>query len=385
MYLFVGIVVGVLVVLYSGRAAGRRAQPGRRRSAAPSGRVVRSLASMAAVADLRGPAPAGTIHRAAVTLNGGVAWVVYGAHARHRRHLAGRRPRPWRRGWWGCSGSCCRATGSLPRCRTSPRRSGRCCPGRATYFGLLAIAQNDLDAGLASLTKAAALALAIAIGVNLGSEISRLFLQGAGRGRGRTPRGQADARLLAAGACGLDRFCGTATAGCPWLVAPTRRSRRPTQPRAPEAGRGTWLSVLRVVLALVALLVLVRGVLVALGVLLGVRLLLGLLVAVACWPCCWYPGRTAAGSPGCRTGWTLVAIALVAIALVGVVRLLLGLGRRDAAELGRRVVHHRGGGGLLGLLAAGSSSPSLALQELDHDRDHRDAARSGPASPRCSC
>jgi uncharacterized membrane protein YjjB (DUF3815 family) len=50
-------------------------------------------------------------------------------------------------------------------------------PGSATYFGLLAIAQNEVDAGLVFLTKAAALAMAIAIGVNLGSEISRLFLR----------------------------------------------------------------------------------------------------------------------------------------------------------------------------------------------------------------
>jgi uncharacterized membrane protein YjjB (DUF3815 family) len=50
-------------------------------------------------------------------------------------------------------------------------------PGSATYFGLLAFAQNDVDAGVVHLTKAAALAMAIAIGVNLGSEISRLFLR----------------------------------------------------------------------------------------------------------------------------------------------------------------------------------------------------------------
>ena len=38
MYLFVGIVVGVLLVLYFGAEAGRRAEPGRRRSAARTGR-----------------------------------------------------------------------------------------------------------------------------------------------------------------------------------------------------------------------------------------------------------------------------------------------------------------------------------------------------------
>lgn len=53
-------------------------------------------------------------------------------------------------------------------------------PGSATYFGMLYIAHNDVNHGLASLTKAAALALAIAIGVNLGGEISRLFMYAPG-------------------------------------------------------------------------------------------------------------------------------------------------------------------------------------------------------------
>src|SRR5690606_27498393 len=50
-------------------------------------------------------------------------------------------------------------------------------PGSATYFGLLNIAQNEVDTGLTYLTKAVALAMAIAIGVNLGAEISRITLK----------------------------------------------------------------------------------------------------------------------------------------------------------------------------------------------------------------
>ncbi|GAA1665250.1 hypothetical protein GCM10009680_01180 [Streptomyces yatensis] len=50
-------------------------------------------------------------------------------------------------------------------------------PGSATYFGLLALAQGNLDRGIPFLTQAAALALAIAIGVNLGGEAARLFLK----------------------------------------------------------------------------------------------------------------------------------------------------------------------------------------------------------------
>jgi uncharacterized membrane protein YjjB (DUF3815 family) len=57
-------------------------------------------------------------------------------------------------------------------------------PGSATYFGLLATAQNEVDKGLVSLATAASLAMAIAIGVNLGSEISRLFLRVPGASAG---------------------------------------------------------------------------------------------------------------------------------------------------------------------------------------------------------
>jgi uncharacterized membrane protein YjjB (DUF3815 family) len=60
-------------------------------------------------------------------------------------------------------------------------------PGSATYFGLLAIAQSEVDRGLVYLSTAVALAMAIAIGVNLGGEISRLFLRvpGAASAAGR--------------------------------------------------------------------------------------------------------------------------------------------------------------------------------------------------------
>jgi uncharacterized membrane protein YjjB (DUF3815 family) len=61
-------------------------------------------------------------------------------------------------------------------------------PGSASYFGLLSIAQNDIDGGLVSLSKAAALAMAIAIGVNLGSEISRMFLRIGSAGKRRAAK-----------------------------------------------------------------------------------------------------------------------------------------------------------------------------------------------------
>ena len=72
---------------------------------------------------------------------------VYGAMHDAGEHLAGRRPRRSRRGWWGCSGSCCsryRFASALPYVTAA---IGPLLPGSATYFGLLAIAQNDAGRG----------------------------------------------------------------------------------------------------------------------------------------------------------------------------------------------------------------------------------------------
>ena len=130
----------------------------------------------------------------AVTLNGGCR--LGPSTARCTTPAASRRspPRPWRRVWWVCSGSCCPATGSRPRCRTSTAAIGPLLPGSATYFGLLGIAQNDLDQGLVSLTKAAALAHGHRDRGEPG--VGDLPAVPAVPGSPGAPGGQADARLL---------------------------------------------------------------------------------------------------------------------------------------------------------------------------------------------
>jgi uncharacterized membrane protein YjjB (DUF3815 family) len=112
----------------------------------------------------------------AVTLNGGVAWVVYGAmhYTGGISPVASTAAAAGLVGLFGQLLSRYRFASALPYTTAA---IGPLLPGSATYFGLLAIAQNEVDRGLVSLTKAAALAMAIAIGVNLGSEISRLFLR----------------------------------------------------------------------------------------------------------------------------------------------------------------------------------------------------------------
>ena len=110
------------------------------------------------------------------TLNGGVAWVIYASIAvtAEGSTVMATAVAAGLVGLFGQLIARYEHTSSLPYVTAA---IGPLLPGSATYFGVLAIAQNNLDQGFASLAKAAALALAIAIGVNLGGELARLFMQ----------------------------------------------------------------------------------------------------------------------------------------------------------------------------------------------------------------
>ncbi|OIJ65832.1 threonine/serine ThrE exporter family protein [Streptomyces mangrovisoli] len=185
MYLFVGIVVGVLVVLYFGVYVGAQLNPdvALGSSERPLWQIGASMLLSLTFAVLLQQERSTVV---AVTLNGGVAWSVYGAmhYAGNFSPVASTAVAAGLVGLFGQLLSRYRFASALPYTTAA---IGPLLPGSATYFGLLAIAQNDIDKGLVSLSKAAALAMAIAIGVNLGSEISRLFLRvpGAGRAAGR--------------------------------------------------------------------------------------------------------------------------------------------------------------------------------------------------------
>jgi uncharacterized membrane protein YjjB (DUF3815 family) len=60
-------------------------------------------------------------------------------------------------------------------------------PGSVLYFGMLALAQGQPEAGLSSVGRAAAMAMALAIGVNLGGEVARPFMRMPGA-TGRRPQ-----------------------------------------------------------------------------------------------------------------------------------------------------------------------------------------------------
>ncbi|WP_200304498.1 threonine/serine ThrE exporter family protein [Streptomyces adelaidensis] len=179
MYLFVGIVVGVLLVLYFGVKLGAQLNPDAALGSAerPLWQLGASMLLSLTFAVLLQQERSTVL---AVTLNGGVAWVVYGAmhDVGEISPVASTAVAAGVVGLFGQLLSRYRFASALPYTTAA---IGPLLPGSATYFGLLAFAQNDVDAGLVSLTKAAALAMAIAIGVNLGSELFRLFLPGAAR------------------------------------------------------------------------------------------------------------------------------------------------------------------------------------------------------------
>ncbi|MFF8728840.1 threonine/serine exporter ThrE family protein [Streptomyces sp. NPDC015171] len=175
MYFFVGIVVGVLIVLYFGVKVGGKLNPdvALGSSQRPLIQIAASMLLSLTFAVLLQQERSTVLW---VTLNGGVAWSVYGA----MHYVGGISPVASTAvaaglvGLFGQLLSRYRFASALPYTTAA---IGPLLPGSATYFGLLSIAQNDVDKGLVSLAKAASLAMAIAIGVNLGSEISRLFLR----------------------------------------------------------------------------------------------------------------------------------------------------------------------------------------------------------------
>ncbi|MEU1516103.1 threonine/serine exporter family protein [Streptomyces sp. NPDC005811] len=175
MYLFVGIVVGVLVMLYVGVQLNARLNPDAvlGGSDRPLWQIGSSMLLSLTFAVLLQQERSTVM---AVTLNGGVAWCVYGA-MRYTGEISPVASTAVAAGVVGLFGQLLaryRFASALPYTTAA---IGPLLPGSAVYFGLLAIAQNEVDTGLASLTKAAALAMAIAIGVNLGAEVSRLFLR----------------------------------------------------------------------------------------------------------------------------------------------------------------------------------------------------------------
>ncbi|ANP48630.1 uncharacterized membrane protein YjjP (DUF1212 family) [Streptomyces griseochromogenes] len=186
MYFFVGIVIGVLVVLYFGVKVGGKLNPDAALvlSERPLIQIAASMLLSLTFAVLLQQERSTVL---AVTLNGGVAWSVYGAmhYTGGISPVASTAVAAGLVGLFGQLLSRFRFASALPYTTAA---IGPLLPGSATYFGLLSMAQNEVDKGLVSLAKAASLAMAIAIGVNLGSEISRLTLRVGSAGKRRAAK-----------------------------------------------------------------------------------------------------------------------------------------------------------------------------------------------------
>ncbi|MEW1696626.1 threonine/serine exporter ThrE family protein [Streptomyces sp. NPDC093249] len=182
-YFFVAIVVGVLSVLYVAVQFDAQLNPegALRAVERPVTQTLASMVLCATFAILLQQSRATVLF---ATLNGGVAWVVYASIAVTAQGSAvmATSVAAGLVGLFGQLIARYKHTSSLPYVTAA---IGPLLPGSATYFGVLAIAQNNLDQGFTSLAKAAALALAIAIGVNLGGELARLFMQAPGAAAAR--------------------------------------------------------------------------------------------------------------------------------------------------------------------------------------------------------
>ncbi|MFH8369101.1 threonine/serine exporter ThrE family protein [Streptomyces sp. NPDC018031] len=179
-YLIVGIVCGVLTVLYGGLQLGAKLNPeaALRHVERP---VVQTLSAMVLALAFCVLLQQERHTVLFATLNGGVAWVIYGA-LHDTADVPAVPATAVAAGLVGLFGQLLaryRYASALPYVTAA---IGPLLPGSATYFGLLSLAQNELDRGIAHLTQAVALALAIAIGVNLGGEVARLVLKAPGAG-----------------------------------------------------------------------------------------------------------------------------------------------------------------------------------------------------------
>lgn len=174
-YLIVGIVIGVLGVLYVGvQLSAQTLNPEEALGTfdEPVVQIIASLLLALAFCILLQQERHTVLF---ATFNGGVAWVIYGALGQVGVHpVVATTVAAGLVGLFGQLLSRYRYASALPYVTAA---IGPLLPGSATYFALLNFAQGNLDSGISSLIKAVSLALAIAVGVNLGNELARLIIR----------------------------------------------------------------------------------------------------------------------------------------------------------------------------------------------------------------
>ncbi|MEU6176063.1 threonine/serine exporter family protein [Streptantibioticus parmotrematis] len=175
MYLIVGIVFGVTIVLYVGVKLHVRLNP-EEALRTYDNPIVQLVAAMVLTLAFAVMLQCERAVLPVVTLNGGIAWVVYGTLS-HQARLSPIAATAVAAGMVGVFGQLLARYEHASALPYVTAAIGPLLPGSATYFGLLAFTQGRQDLGVASLAKAVALALAIAIGVNLGGELLRMMVK----------------------------------------------------------------------------------------------------------------------------------------------------------------------------------------------------------------
>ncbi|MCT2589999.1 threonine/serine exporter family protein [Streptomyces sp. N2-109] len=173
-YLIVGIVCGVLIVLYIGGELGAELDPeALQHQERPEIQLFAAMLLALAFCVLLQQERHTVV---LATFNGGVAWLIYGAmrDVGELNPVAATFAAAGLVGLFGQLMSRYQFASSLPYITAA---IGPLLPGSATYFGLLNLAQGNMDPGIENISQAIALALAIAIGVNLGGELARLFIK----------------------------------------------------------------------------------------------------------------------------------------------------------------------------------------------------------------
>ena len=174
-YLVVGIVLGVLLILYIGVKFGADLHP---EQSLVTGVLPPLQLPAAMVLTLTFAVLLQTSRRVLpmVTVLGGVGWSVYGALTvqGHVSPIIATGLAAGMVGLFGQMASRYRYASSLPYVTAA---LGPLLPGSVIYLGLLSLARGEALDGLVSVSRAAAIALALAVGVNLGGEVARLFLK----------------------------------------------------------------------------------------------------------------------------------------------------------------------------------------------------------------
>ncbi|MEZ0091417.1 threonine/serine exporter ThrE family protein [Streptacidiphilus sp. EB129] len=174
-YLVVGIVLGVLLVLYVGVKFSASLHPEQTFAIKPFP-ALQLPAAMALTLFFAMLLQTSRRVLPAVTLFGGIGWTVYGVLTvqAHASAIIATGIAAGMVGLFGQLASRYRYASSLPYVTAA---LGPLLPGSVIYLGLLSLAKGQPLTGLVYISRAAAIALALAVGVNLGGEVARLFLQ----------------------------------------------------------------------------------------------------------------------------------------------------------------------------------------------------------------